>query len=195
MPEGQGELKMKADLSDAPEHIKPSSRRSRANAWIIPSVIGTCVSLGLLQVAASAFLGGTVHKLADKDAATRSTPVVEITRPENPANIDWDSIVDEQAKSGLQAQTNTFPDQAKVQSAPTKKNVFNDNNYTPRGADNVVSFNEPTPINEEKKSPGKIRVTIVKQEPSMKDRACWPLKEGSIERRSCRSQVGLNYRN
>jgi len=121
MPEGQGELKMKADLSDAPEYIRPSSRRSRANAWIIPSIIGTCVSLGLLQVAASAFLGGTVQNLADKDTATRSTPVAEIARPEKPANIDWDSIVDEQANRGLQAQKNTIHDQAKVPSAPTKK--------------------------------------------------------------------------
>jgi len=57
---------MKADWNDAPEYIRTSSRRSGANAWIIPGIIGTCISLGLLQVAGSAFLNGTVQSLADK---------------------------------------------------------------------------------------------------------------------------------
>lgn len=185
---------MKADWSDAPEHIRPSSRRSSANAWIIPSIIGTCFSLGLLQVAASAFLSGTAQNPTDKNTATKSTPVVEITRPEKAADKNWGRIVDVQAKRSMQAQPNTTPVQAEVPSPTTKQHVFNDNNYTPRGADNVVSFNESPPIIEEQKSPEKIRVTIVKQEPSMKDRACWPFKEGSIENRNCRSSIGLNYR-
>lgn len=194
MPEGQGELKMKADLSDAPEHIRPSSRRSRANAWIIPSVIGTCISLGLLQVAASAFLSETAQSLTNKNTATGPTPVAAISLPEKAAAKNWDRIVDEQAKSSLQAQPYTIPNQAEVPSPSTKQNVFNDNNYSPHGADNVVSFNEPLPIIEKQKPPEKVRVTIVTQEPSMKDRACWPHKEGSIENRNCRSSIGLNYR-
>lgn len=63
MPEGQGELKMKADLSDATEHIKASSRRSGANAWIVPSIIGTCITLGLIEAAGYAFQKGTEQNI------------------------------------------------------------------------------------------------------------------------------------
>jgi hypothetical protein len=28
----------------------------------------------------------------------------------------------------------------------------------------------------------------------MKDRACWPYRQGSIERRNCRLSVGLKHR-
>jgi hypothetical protein len=38
MPEGQGELRKKADQNDAPEYIQTGSNRSGANAWIIPGI-------------------------------------------------------------------------------------------------------------------------------------------------------------
>lgn len=72
-----------------------------------------------------------------------------------------------------------------------KKTVFNDQNYTPRGADNVLSLRESYQSVEQEKPAGKVRVTVIKE---TKDQTCWPLKEGSIERRNCKSHVGLNYR-
>lgn len=185
---------MKADWNDAPEYIRTSSRRSGANAWIIPGIIGTCITLGLLQVAGSAFLNGTVQRLADKSAQTKPVPVAQITRQDPVSEKDWERIVDDQARRDQAAQLYLTPNQTEATSATVKQAVFNDNNYTRRGADNVVSFIEPVNLAEEKKPAEKMKVTIIKQEPSMKDRACWPHKEGSIERRNCRSGIGLNYR-
>jgi hypothetical protein len=183
---------MKADRNDAPEYIRTSTRRSIARTWIIPGVIGTCITLGLLQVAGTAFLKGTVQNLAEKNTHSRPVPIAELTRPEKVTSKDWDRIVDEQARRDLQTQSNTAPSQAEMANAPTKQTVFNDSNYIPRGADNIASFAEPPqPV---EKPVEKMKVTIIEQTPSMKDRACWPHKEGSVERRNCRSSVGLNYR-
>jgi hypothetical protein len=183
---------MKADWNDAPGYIRTSSRRSSARTWIIPGVIGTCITLGLLQVAGTAFLKGTVQNLADKNTHSWPVPVAEMTPAENVTSKDWDRIVDEQARRDLQTQSNKAPSQAEMANAPTKQSVFNDNNYIPRGADNIASFAEaPQPV---EKPVEKMKVTIIEQTPSMKDRACWPHKEGSVERRNCRSSVGLNYR-
>lgn len=185
---------MKADWNDAPGYIRTSSRRSSAKTWIIPGVIGTCITLGLLQVAGTAFLKGTVRNLADKNTHSRSVPVAEIKRPEKVTSKDWDRIVEEQARRDRQPQPSTAPSQPEVASAPAKQTVFNGNNYIPRGANNVVNFTDPPSPVDQPKPAAKMKVTVIKQTPSMKERACWPHKEGSIERRNCRSSVGLNYR-
>jgi hypothetical protein len=185
---------MKADWNDAPEYIKASSHRSGANAWIIPGIIGTCITLGLLQVAGSAFLNGTVQSLTHKSTRAKPAPVAHLTRQDPVTEKDWDRIVDDQAKRDQAAQLKTTPNQIEATNATAKQAVFNDSNYIPRGADNVVSLIEPAHTAEKEKPAGKMKVTIIKQEPSMKDRACWPHKEGSIERRDCRSSIGLNYR-
>lgn len=76
-----------------------------------------------------------------------------------------------------------------------RQTVFNDENFTPRGADNVLRLGEPIREAVPPETPAeKVKVTIVTQTSSMKDRACWPFKPGSLERRNCRSSVGLNYR-
>lgn len=183
---------MNADWNDAPGYIRTNTRRNSAKNWIIPSVIGTCITLGLLQVAGTAYLKGTVQNLADKDMHSTSVPVAEITRPEKLTNKDWDRAVDEQVRRDLRTQSSAPPSQAEIATSPAKQNVFNVNNYIPRGADNIVAFKKPdTPI---EKPVAKMKVTIIEQTPSMKDRACWPHREGSIERRNCRSSIGLNYR-
>lgn len=185
---------MKADWNDAPDYIKTSSRRSGASAWIIPGIIGTCITLGILQVVGSAFLEGTVHTLADKSSHSKSVPVAQIARQDPTADKNWQRIVEEQARRDQAAQLNIMPHPTEASSASVKQTVFNDQNYMPRGANNVMSFVEPASRVEEQEPVEKLRITVIKQEPSMKDRACWPHKEGSIERRNCRSSIGLNYR-
>lgn len=186
---------MKADWNDAPEYIRPTSRRSSAKAWIIPGVIGTCITWALLQMVGLAFLKGTAQNLAGRDTHSNPAPAAQITRQEQVAAKDWQRIVDEQAKRDQATEFNTTADQSETSSAPTKQTVFDDNNYIPRGAYNVVSFIEPARMIEEQKAAKKMKVTIIKQEPSMKDRACSPHKEGSIAHRDCKSSIGLSYRN
>lgn len=185
---------MKADWNDAPGHLKRP--RKRGAAKLIPGLIGILITLALLQMASSAFLKGTVQGIVDKRTQPKPAPVAEITRAEPAATKDWDRVVEEVAARGATPQPQSAQPKAEtVAPAAAKQTVFTDANYMPRGADNVVSaINEPLqPIKLPKPAASK-DITVVGQKPSRKDSACWPYKEGSLERRRCRAHVGLNYR-
>ncbi|WP_296232117.1 hypothetical protein [uncultured Pseudomonas sp.] len=184
---------MKADRDDAPEWLT-SRPRKRGNAGvIIAGVLGTVVTLGALNVAGQAFLQTTVKNLAENRQQPKPKPIAEITRAEPAPSKDWERIVEQQVRQD--AMYPQDPQQPTGSDSPaTKQNIFNDHNYTPRGADNVLSLRETNEPAESENPVGKVRVTIIEQTPSMKDRACWPHKEGSIERRNCRSHMGLNHR-
>jgi hypothetical protein len=158
---------------------------------LLASVIGTVITLGALNVAGQAFLQNTVKNLAENRQQPKPKPVAEITRSEPTPRNDWDRIVEEQARRGAMSQQQ--PEQPTGSDSPTfKQTVFNDQNYTPRGADNVLSSREtPKPVAQEQ-SQESLRVTGIKEERKLKD-LCWG-KEGSIERRNCRSQIELNHR-
>ena len=73
-----------------------------------------------------------------------------------------------------------------------KQNVFNDSNYTPQGAHNVVpavSTYQPKEIQAPRK---KQEIVVVGKETRIRD-FC-PFREGSIERRNCKMSVDLNGR-
>ncbi|WP_447590203.1 hypothetical protein [Aquipseudomonas campi] len=183
---------MKADRDDAPEWLT-SQPRKRGMGTVVAGVIGMVVTLGALTLGGQAFMQNTVKNLAASSQQPKPKPVAEIIRSEPTPRNDWDKIVEEQARRD--AMSRQQPEQPTgSESLATKQNIFNDHNYTPSGADNVLSLRESQQPVEPEKTAGKVRVTIIEQTPSMKDRACWPHKEGSIERRNCRSHVGLNYR-
>lgn len=181
---------MKADRDDAPEWL--TSRQSKGSHLkvVLAGTIGTVVTLGALTLAGQAFMQNTVKNLAANSQPPKSKPVPEIIRAEPTTRNDWDKIVEEQARRDAMSQQ---PEQPNGSGGPAvKQTVFNDQNYTPRGADNVLSSQEiPKPVAQEQ-SQETLRVTGIKEERKLKD-FCWG-KEGSIERRNCRSQIGLNHR-
>lgn len=193
MPEGLEETSMKADWNDAPNYIRTKSRRNGAINWLVPGAIVICVSLGVLQLAGSALLRGAVQNLTNKSTHPKQVPSTATTQPEQVARKNWNRIVEDLAEQDAKAQAPLPQPQTNAVTPPTTQNVFNDQNYTPREADNVLSFKKSTRKVEEQKLPKKVRVNIVRQKPSMKDRACWPLKEGSIEHRNCRFSIGLKH--
>ncbi|OEC35824.1 hypothetical protein A7D25_07615 [Pseudomonas sp. 21C1] len=180
---------MKADRHDAPEWIKASSKRNRLDL-VIPGLIGTVLTIGALHVAGQAFLQSNVQNLVDRKKEPRPVPVAEIRRAD--PETDWSKVVEAQARRDATSQPQTAPP-AGTESTATKQTVFNDLNYTPRGADNVLSFKETYQPVEPEKPAGKVRVTVIKEEQKLKD-FCGGA-QGSIERRNCRSSVGLEYRN
>lgn len=126
---------------DAPEWLT-SRPRKRANLGVVlAGVIGMVVTLGALTLAGQAFMKNTVKNLAANSQQTKPKPVAEITRPEPTPRNDWDKIVEEQARrdamSRQRAEQPTSSD-----SPATKQTVFNDQNYTPRGAINLVDARE-----------------------------------------------------
>lgn len=184
---------MKADRDDAPEWLTSRPQKRGNMGVVVAGAIGTVITLGALTLGGQALMKNAVKNVAEKRQQTKPAPIAEITRAEPTPRNDWDKIVEQQARRD--AMSPEQPEQRTGSDSPaTKQNIFNDHNYTPRGADNVLSLRESYRAVEPEKQAEKVRVTIIEQTPSMKDRACWPHKEGSIERRNCRSQVGLNHR-
>lgn len=174
---------MRADLSDAPEWLRSRSKKGGMPA-LFPWILGVCVTLGGMHVANEAFLQKTVKSLEAQQLKT--VPVAEITRA--PAvkmtRDEWDKVVEEQAKrdAGLKEHV------TKAAVAPGKGSVIN-KAYKPGEAINILTFNESyAPEVAKTKSKG-VRVTVVSE---TKDSRCWPLKEGSVERRNCKFSQGLS---
>ncbi|WP_061237384.1 hypothetical protein [Ectopseudomonas composti] len=181
---------MKAERDDAPEWLTSRPSKGSNLKVVLAGTIGTVVTLGALTLAGQAFMQNTVKNLAANSQQPKPKQAAEITRAEPAPRNDWDRIVEEQARRD--AMSTQQPEQPIGSDSPAvKQTVFNDQNYTPRGADNVLSLRDTYQPAEPEKPAGKVRVTVIKE---TKDQTCWPLKEGSIERRNCKSHVGLNYR-
>jgi len=182
---------MKAEWNDAPDYIRRHPRKG-AVAWLIPGLIGTAIMLAALQMVSSAFLKGTAQGIADKRIQPKPAPVAEITRAEPAATKDWDRVVEEVAARGATPQPQSAQPQAATTEPPPKQTVFNDNNYVPQGATNIVpamrdKTQQAVTISTKKE------IVVVGKESRISD-FC-PYREGSIERRNCKANVNLNARN
>ncbi|MBZ9666749.1 hypothetical protein H3221_018580 [Pseudomonas sp. LMG 31766] len=183
---------MKADRDDAPEWLTSRPSKGSNLKVVLAGVIGTAVTLGVLTLAGQAFMENTVKNLAANSQQPKPTPVAEITRSEPTPRNDWDKIVEQQARRDAMSQEQR--EQTTGSNSPAvKQTVFNDQNYTPRGADNVLSSREAPRTVPQEQPKEKLRVTVIKEERKLKD-FCGG-KEGSIERRNCKSHIGLENRN
>ncbi len=183
---------MKAEWNDAPDYIRRRPRKG-AVAWLIPGLIGTVIMLAALQMVSSAFLKGTVQDIANKRVQPKPAPVAEIRRAEPTATKDWDRVVEEVAARGATPQPQTLQPQAATAEPPPKQTVFNDKNYVPQGAINVVPAMPIAPEQAVKIPVSQKEIVVVGKERRLSD-FC-PGGAGSIERRNCRSSVNLNQRN
>ncbi|MCQ4241148.1 hypothetical protein [Stutzerimonas stutzeri] len=181
---------MKAEWNDAPDYIRRRPRKG-AVEWLIPGLIGTVIMLAALQMVSSAFLKGTAQDIADKRAQPTAAPVAEITRAEPAAAKDWDRVVEEVAARGATPQPQSAQPQAATAEAPPKQTVFNDKNYVPQGATNVVPAIQVA-LDPRATASSKKEIVIVGKESRLRD-LC-PYREGSIERRNCKMSVDLNRR-
>lgn len=160
---------MKAESSDAPERITRKNRRRG-----MPNLVAFLAVASV--VVFSAFLW-----------ASRSEPHRRITStgPEARAVVEANSgVVIRSTPATLSAEA--FP--------ADRQTSFNDQNFVPAGAHNIVTFHHSPGDSPRVEAPAKVKLTIVRQTPSMRDRACWPYRQGSIEARKCRLSVGLKHR-
>ncbi|MCQ2044337.1 hypothetical protein SAMN05216194_10889 [Stutzerimonas kunmingensis] len=183
---------MKAEWNDAPDYIRRRPRKG-AVAWLIPGLIGTAIMLAALQMVSSAFLKGTAQGIADKRIQPKPAPVAEITRAEPVSTEDWDRVVEEVAARGATPQSQTPQPQTATAEPPPKQTVFNDKNYVPQGATNIVPATRVIPEPAVTIPTRQKDIVVVGKERRISD-FC-PGGEGSIARRNCKSSVNLNLRN
>lgn len=182
---------MKAEWNDAPDYVRRRPRKG-AVAWLIPGLIGTAIMLAALQMVSSAFLKGTAQGIADRRIPPKPAPIAEITRAE-PVTKDWDRVVEEVAARGTAPQLQTAQPQAATTKPPIKQTVFNDKNYVPQGATNIVPATRVIPEPTITIPSRQKEIVVVGKESRISD-FC-PGGEGSIERRNCKASVNLNTRN
>lgn len=161
---------MKAELIDAPERI------TRRGHWRGVQSLVACLAIGSV-IGVSALLW-----------ATRSEPHRAVASMESKAQV-----LNEEVDIGSVIRSN--PTSLDTGPNPgSRQTSFNDQNFVPTGAHNIVTFHHSPSNPPRAESPQKVKLTIVRQTPSMKDRACWPFRQGSIESRNCRLSVGLKHR-
>ena len=178
-PQGRAGEWMKADIDDAPERVI----RKRHNRGALYSV--SCLVIGSIAVTGASQLisrAPSVDSAYERSMSTAAGQGKLIRVSEVPQRQDIEP-------SQLQTSSDIAP--------PTnsaRQTVFNDQNFTPRGADNVISLHAGSAPSPRKESPKQVQLTIVRQSPSMKERVCWPYRQGSIESRNCRAWIGLRHR-
>lgn len=183
---------MKAEWNDAPDYIRRRPRKG-AIAWLIPGLIGTAIMLAALQMASSSFLKGTAQGIASKRVLPKPAPVAEITRAEPAAIKDWDRVVEEVAARDATPQPQTTRPQIVTPDPPSKQTVFNDKNYAPQGAINIVPAERVAPELTIAIPSNRKEIVVVGKESRLSD-FC-PGGTGSITRRNCKATVNLNTRN
>lgn len=175
---------MRADRDDMPDYLQPRSHAGGAIRWIVAGMFGVGITAGILYLA-----GGSVGQ-NERSLTSQKQPQVEpvprkiFIPTESIRGTDWDQVVEEQARRDAEPQAEM----------PTKQTSFNDLNYIPRGADNVVPaekiYTERAP-EQRKQEPKKI-VVVGKAERRVSDYC--PYKEGTVERRNCKQSTNLMSR-
>jgi hypothetical protein len=170
---------MKADITDAPEHVIRRRHTSGVFYTFVCLAIGGIAALGAFQFIRHAAGLDTASEQVINPVSTGQQLTLTSDMP------PWQPLDASRLRASSEAQP---PPGA------SRQIVFNEHNFMPRGADNVVPLrvgSDPAPSLD---APQKTKLTIVRQSPSMKDRACWPYRQGSIESRNCRASVGLKHR-
>ncbi|MFY1055116.1 hypothetical protein ACOQNP_26170 [Ectopseudomonas khazarica] len=156
------------------------------------------VTLGALTLGGQAFMKNTVKNLAANSQQTKPKPVAEITRSGPTPRNDWDKIVEEQARrdamSRQRAEQPTSSD-----SPATKQTVFNDQNYTPKGAINLVDAREwgtAEPYEQTRKRQEEQKIIALDEQNRPEGWICPHFgKDGSLSWRDRKSRYQLNNRN
>ncbi|MDH4568844.1 hypothetical protein E8E95_19335 [Pseudomonas sp. BN414] len=121
---------MKSDWDDAPPRLKASKGNSEVGSWLLAVLIGTGVGVGLLYLAGIPipFLQNSqqVAQIEQPQEEPSSFPAFEEPDPNQPTaeEMFWSSVKQQETE----------------RKARIKQTDYNDQNYTPRQPDNVVSM-------------------------------------------------------
>lgn len=192
---------MKADMDDMPEYLKT---RKKDSPWRMVAImaIGTGVVVGGLSLFGGGFIE-SAKKIASGDGLRDDIGLLQ-PQPKQQESARPQGAV---ARRETYTPPQTFrTDEPLVieragayepeHTQPEKQTVFNDQNYRPQGAVNVVNFSAPTIPNEQQQSTQLKQQEIVvvgKEETRLRD-FC-PYKPGTIEHRSCKMRMDLHSRN
>jgi hypothetical protein len=117
---------MKADWDDAPQHLK--RKRQSAGKWVVAVTIGIAFTALAVYVADHKLPFPPEPSIAQAPPAESYSPKYELNEPTGqpaatPEQLFWDDV-----------------NERNRQQAQPKQTVYNDSNYVPKGATNVVDM-------------------------------------------------------
>ncbi|MEQ6326708.1 hypothetical protein VLF92_00045 [Pseudomonas chengduensis] len=194
---------MKADMDDMPEYLKT---RKQENPFRMVAImaIGTGVVVGGLGLFGSGFIE-RAKTIASGDGLRDDIGLLQ-PQPKQQESARAQGAV-ARRETYTPPQTFRTEEPLVIESGgayepeptqPERRTVFNDQNYKPQGAANVVSFNAPVITSEAQQvtAPARQEIVIVGQEQKPGDWVCTFIGgEGSLERRNCKSSMQLHKRN
>lgn len=167
---------MNADWEDAPSYLQ---KKKSDPTIVIALVIGCAITAAALLI---------WSKFMTVDSPPPATPAPE-------PYVSKYNFEEAPEHSGQTAEEQFWADQKKHEQP--KQTVYNDRNYTPRGADNVVAFEEVETRGEPIQTGRRPKeVVVVGVQRDEANEACsFFYKEGSVEKRDCKARYNLNSRN
>lgn len=189
---------MNSDWDDAPDYIRNKKKESPWRMVIIMGV-GSAITWGLITLFAKPIVidvnqikqgirvgGQPIFNQQQAQTYNQPSQIIQ----EAPVPFEPAPQVARPAPS--QADIKWYEEQAKL-AAERIENSFNDKNYTPKGATNIVPAtqvtSEPT-VREQKRQE---IVVVGKAETRLRDYCPYP--KGSIEQRNCKMRMDLESRN
>lgn len=177
---------MHANREDAPFRAR---KQSGILKWIVALGIGTGITAGMLFVAS---MNAGKNQLKNALTVTTSTPAaVNQPKIEKKQEIDWDKIVEEQARRDAGPRIVSTQEETEAQRLKDQADRERRANEA-IAILNAKSFGEGV-VAETQKKKGKQEIVVVGRESRISD-FC-PGGEGSITRRNCKQRVNLNTRN
>lgn len=177
---------MHADRDDAPFK---SRKQSSTLKWVIALGIGTSITIGMLLVVN---MNAGKNKLINAFETATSKPIAaEQPMAEKKPDIDWDRIVEEQARKD--AANNPVTLTSQIDREAERRRIEAEDERKANAAIaliNAPKFGEGT--REEPKKGKQPIVVIGKQDSKISD-FC-PGGEGSITRRNCKQRTNLSTR-
>lgn len=191
---------MKADMDDMPEYLKT---RKKDSPWRMVAImaIGTGVVVGGLSLFGGGFID-SAKKIASGDGLRDDIGLLQ-PQPKQQESARPQGAV---ARRETYTPPQTFRTEEPLvierggayepePTQPERQTVFNDQNYRPQRAVNVVSLKTPAASETPKVGTPKQQEIVVVGKEETRLRDFCPYKPGTIEHRNCKMRMDLHSRN
>lgn len=199
---------MKADMDDMPEYLKT---RKQESPWRMVAIMG--IGTGVVVGGLTLFGGGFIERAKTIASGEGLRDDIGLLQPQPQGKkISTQKVTYQEERNPLESLksdnnplivTKKHPETEQPQliewTEPEKQTVFNDQNYKPKGAINLVNaraWGTAEPYEQTRQRQEQQKIVIVGQEQKPGDWVCsFVGGEGSLERRNCKSGVQLHKRN
>lgn len=188
---------MRAERDDGPKHLNTRKKKGpwgvliavgvvSAVAWGLAINFETPIVIDLAKIKESIHVGGKPVFEQPKPAMQEQIPAAPEVSYTHETKTQYEPE---------RVTTRAAPTMPAAEVTPPKQTVFNDRNYVPRGAANVTSYPSQQEDKPVEKTKSGAQITIIGEQPRLRDHCARAFKAGSMELRDCRRKADYMERN